>query len=379
MRPPRIAALAAGAILLTAVPASAHHKPGHRIPPGHANRTRPAVSAPCKGNPSTVGRIDLTVSGQPAWGLFALPSRTPKGLVVFAHGYGHTVESWRSHLSEVARRLDVVTVAMNYRGQVDSPPASPGALPTSRGWQVAEGAEDSIAAAKYFDGLCPKLGTIVMYGVSMGGNTSGLAVAAKATRRNGKPLFDWWFDIEGAANVTETYAEARGLASSGNTFAKNAQADIEREMGGTFEDKRDVYLSRTVVNRIDDIKASGVRGVVVVHAVDDGLVPYNQSRELVGRLRAVGVPADFFTVVTRGDKSEPGTTADGYVTGNVPGFVSPFAGHASEASKTHIVGTTGFGRLAALFDGTKPGCREWVVDGTLDPVSPHPVTTGPTC
>ncbi len=350
------------------------------MPPGQLNKTRPAVAAPCTGNPATVGRIDLTVSGQPAWGLFALPARPPKGLVMFAHGYGHTVESWRVHLSETARKLGVVTVAMNYRGQVDSPPAPGQKLPTSRGWQVAEGAEDSIAAAKYFDALCPSVGAVVMYGVSMGGNTSGLAVAAKQVRRNGKPLFDYWFDIEGAVNVTETYLEARALAATGNSYARNAQADIERQMGGPIESRSDVYLQRTVVNRVDDIKASGVRGVVVVHAVDDGLVPYNQSREVVARLRAVGVPADLFTVVTRGDKSEAGTTADGYVTGNIPGFSSPFAGHASEASTTHIVNVTAFARLAALFsDGVKPGCREWVVDGTLDPSAPHPVTTGPTC
>ncbi len=373
-----VAALAAGSL----APAFAHHKPKHPKPKPKS----PPVTTPgditedhtpkCVGDPDAVTRLDLIVNGQQTWGLFAMPKVPAKGIVVVGHGYGHTAESWRRHLAAIANRNGVVAVAMNYRGQIDTP-GNP--LPSSRGWQVAEGAEDSIQAAQLFQRACPHAKTIVMYGVSMGGNTAGLAAASGAKRSNGTPLFDYLFDIEGAMNVTETYFEARALAVTGNAYAKNAVEDIEREMGGPFEERSDVYLDRTVVNRVDDIKASGIKGVVVVHGVVDGLVGYNQSPEFVTRLREHGIPVDFWTAVTRGAKSESGTTLDGYVTGNIPGYTSPFAGHASEASETHIVGTAGFERLAWLFKGVTPACRVGVLDGTLGYTQTKPLTSEATC
>lgn len=376
-----VAALVAVVAAGTMAPAFAHHKAKHPKPPVKKGHTTPRqvvdeYAPRCAGDPSAVTRLDMYVNGQLTWGLYAMPATPAKGIVVVGHGYGHTAESWRRHLTEIARRNGVVAVAMNYRGQVDTPNQP---FPTSRGWQVQEGAEDSIQAAQLFQRACTAAKTIVMYGVSMGGNTAGLAAAAGAKRSNGTPLFDYLFDIEGAMNVTETYFEARALSATGNAYAKNAVADIERQMGGTFEEKRDVYLERTVVNRVEDIKASGIKGVVAVHGVADGLVGYNQSPEFVARLREHGIPVDFWTAVTRGGASEPGTTLDGYVTGSVPGYTSPFAGHASEASETHIVGMAGFERLAALFKGVTPACRVGVLDGTLGYTQTKPLTSSSTC
>ncbi|HEU0129444.1 MAG TPA: alpha/beta fold hydrolase [Mycobacteriales bacterium] len=370
-----VAAVAAGSLS----PALA--TPGKRRGPKPKPAKSHAVTdyAPrCVGDPADVQRLDLTVDGQPTWGLYAMPAVPAKGIVVFAHGYGHTAESWRKHIADTARRDGVVAVAMDYRGQVDDFSTTP--LPSSRGWQVREGAADSIAAAKLFNRLCPGARTIVMYGVSMGGNTAGLAVAAGAKRASGQPLFDYWFDIEGATTVAETYLEARALSLSGNAFAKNAVADIERENGGrTIEQDPAAYQDLSVVTHGDDIKASGVKGVVMVQGVDDGLVGYNQSPELYTRLRSLGIPVDFWTALTRGDASEPGTTLDGYVTGNIPGFTSPFAGHASEASDTHIVGNAGFERLAALFRGVAPACRTGLLDGTAGFTETNPATSPATC
>lgn len=348
-------------------PKPKHHKTPREVIEDHA----PA----CTGNPAEVFYLDLLVNGVGTWGVYAMPAQRPKGIVVFAHGYGHTAESWKAHVSRVAKDNGVVAVAMDYRFQRDDYTTNP---PTSRGWRVQEGAEDSIQAAQLFQRACPTASTIVMYGVSMGGHTAGLAVAAQAKRSNGKPLFDYLFDIEGVVNVTETYLEARALAPSGNTYIKNALADIEQEMGGTFEEKRDVYLDRTVVNRVDDIKASGVKGVVVVHAVDDGLAGYNQAPELVTQLRQAGVPVDVFTALTRG-KGEAGTTLDGYVTSGHPEWPSPLAGHASETSTTHIVGAAGFDRLTALFRGVAPTCRVAVLDGETGHTAADPVYLPATC
>jgi acetyl esterase/lipase len=340
--------------------------------------TAPAGAAPklrCSGDPAAVQRLDISVAGEPAWGLYALPPATPKGLVVFFHGYTHTAYSWAEHLERTAAQDGVIAVAMNYRGQIDLPPYPGTTLPRSRGWQVSEGAADSIAAAQLFDRTCPGLPSIVAYGVSMGGNASGLAVAARATRASGAPLFDQWFDIEGAVNVIEIYSAARTLAATGNVLAAQATEDIERETGGTLEQRPEAYTTRTVVRRADDIKASGVMGVTLVQGADDGLVPYSQSREMQSRLVALGIPTDMITVGTRGERSEPGTTLTGSL--GPPGYQSPFAGHADEASTTHIVGNTGFERLSAYFGAREtPHCREFVVDGATRTMTQVPGTGG---
>jgi hypothetical protein len=328
-----------------------------------------AVTAPgpkphlaCTGNPATIHRLDLTVAGVRTFGFYAVPRHPAKGIVVFDHGYGHTAYSWVQHDEQVAARDGVIAISMDYHGQRDLPPAKGATLPSSRGWRVAEGAQDSIAAAQLLDRACHTGGVNTIYGVSMGGNTSGLVVAAQPKRANGKPLFDYWFAIEPAADVTETWAEASGVAQSGNTFAANAKADIEQEMGGTPADVPQTYQSHSVVARIADIAAAGLKGVSVVQGVDDGLVPYNQSRELVAELRAAQITVDDVTVATRGD-GETGTTLSSNAL-SPAGQESPFAGHGSEVSNTQLVIETGF----ALLDGVylhhdPPACREGFRDG----------------
>ncbi|MEX0835247.1 MAG: hypothetical protein WD010_04100, partial [Nitriliruptor sp.] len=167
----------------------------------------------------------------------------------------HTAESGREHATRTAEEHGVIALAMDYRGTEIIPADGPGQLPSSRGWQVAEGAEDSIAAAQWFERRCRSIEHIVIHGVSMGGNASGLAVAAGAERSDGTPLFDHWIAVEPAVNVVEIYQGARGLAAGGNAFAANAVEDIERQMGGTFEEAPATYLERTVVARAPDIAA----------------------------------------------------------------------------------------------------------------------------
>ena len=343
----------------------------------------------CSGDPRQIHSFSLTIPadqrttglhdgpGTVATGIYALPAGRPKGLVVFAHGHNNTPErAWETHLQDAARGDGVIAVAMDYYDPNPPSPLPAGVGPRTYGWRVAEGADFSVAAAREFDAACQPP-TTVMYGVSMGGNTAGLAVAERAKRAGGKrPLFDYLFDIEGVMNLTETYLEA--------TATQNyAQAEIEEETGGSLQQAPAAYQQRSVVTRAADIAASGTRGVVIVQAVDDGLVPYNQTREFAGTLAASGVPVDLFTVGTRGkvDTTNPNplkltnnpgcsspdecqTTMDGFVTGNVPGFVSPFAGHGWEGSNTQVVITTGFNRLAALLnDGQHPnGYHEYFVD-----------------
>ena len=360
-----VAGLSLFALVAAALPASAaaDDVPFGRLRSGH-----------CTDKVDDAIALEIPVNGETATGHYTLPAGSPKGLVVFAHGYGHTSFSWIEHMKRAAREHGLVAVGMDYRGIEITPDSNNDGLPESRGWNAKAGAEDLVAAAQYFQGLCRSVETTTLFGVSMGANMSGLAVAMAATERakDGSPLFDYWFDIEGAVNVVETYAGARVLAPANGTAA-NALEDIEKEMGGPIEETPETYLDRAVVTHIDEIKASGVKGVVLVHGLDDGLVPYNQSREMSSLLLQARVPLDFYTVGRRSPQSEQETTATGYVGGQLdPDYKSPLAGHASEKSTTHIIMVTAFDRLWQLMDENEaPGVyREFFVDGELGTFGP---------
>jgi hypothetical protein len=314
--------------------------------PARAATPRPAPRhAPCTDQADRAVRFDLPVDGETATGFYSLPARRPVGIVVFSHGYGHSSYSWQDHLRRVSEQLDVITVAMDYRGLTFLPGELAPGIPETRGWPVRKGAEDGIAAAQWFAASCRTARTIVNFGVSMGGNTSGLIAATSAARpgRPGIPLFDYWIDVEGATNVSETYLEARALAGSGNAFAVQAQADIEQEMGGTIEQQPAQYREETVVTRAADIAAAGVKGVTLVHATNDGLVGTDESQEMRTALEAVGVPTQLYQVIGRGG-CEDDTALTGYA-----GQRTGLAGHASETSTTQPVMRTAFDRLQAIF------------------------------
>lgn len=294
-----------------------------------------------------------TVAETTATGRYAVPDRPPTGLVVFAHGYSHDSTSWEQHILDLVERSGVIAVAMDYRGTRTETVDGEQVV---RGWRVAEGAADSIAVARAFQERCD-LDTVALFGVSMGGNAGGLAVAATPTSSDGTPLFDAYFHVEGAANVVETWAGATALAPA-NVFAARAAEDIEAEMGGTFPEASDTYLERTVVHRVPDIAASGVEGVYLIHGVEDGLVPYDQAVEFDAALRANGVTTEFVTVGTHGPDSEAGTTLTGYA-----GLDSPLTGHASESSQTHLLMRTAKDRLVSWLDGRALECAHGVLDG----------------
>lgn len=313
------------------------------LPGAPAGATARGTARACT---DTADKSVLTAPETGIAGLYALPKTPPRTLVVFDHGYRKPATAyWDGHLRDAADH-GVIATAPDYQGI--------GPAPDYRGWNVQAGADDSIALAKHFLARCTSVKQVIVMGISMGGNASGLAVAAGATRPDGSPLFDYWVDVEGATNVAETYLEARLVANSGNEYAAGAFADIEKEMGGPIESTQDRYLEESVVTRGDDIGASGLKGVVIVHGYDDGLVPYNQSREMATVLRGQRIPVEFYSIAGRGD-GESGTTLTGSVLGAAdPTYESPFAGHGAEESNTQLVIKTGFERLWELVKGTAP-------------------------
>lgn len=330
----RFVVLIALALVASSLPALAKPK---AMAPGQAKKL-------CTDRVDEAKNLSVPVEGETATGRYAAPATAPKVLLVIGHGYGHTSESWIDHMRKAAAEHGVLAVAMDYRGTYEEK-ADDGTV-TVRGWFVKEGADDMIAATHLLQDACTSINYTVLLGVSMGGNSTGLALAnaAEETNPRGGPLFDYWFDIEGAVNVVETYMGASALAPA-NAFAANAKADIEAEMGGTIADDPQGYADLAVVSHMDEIKASRVQGVVMVHAVEDGLVPYNQSRELAKLLLQQQIAYEMHTVTDK-DGGESGTTISGY-TGQ---DVSPMAGHASEKSTSHAVMRVTFQRLWELVD-----------------------------
>lgn len=315
--------------------------------------------------------VDTAEGVQTARGAIAFPEAAPTALVVFAHGYGHSSASWIGHMNWAADELGAVALAMDYRGTQQLP--ADGEVGGTRGWQVREGAADSNAAALAVLAACSDIEEVVLFGVSMGANTAGLALAAQPTRADESPLYDWWINVEGAANVVETYLAARTLAASGNAFANNAVEDIEREVGGPIEADPQGYVDLAVVSNAEAIAASGVKGVFHVHGVEDGLVPYDQSRELQAALLAAsrGVAQEFWTALRRDpdgpDPDEAQTNATDYALNPAdPTYESPFVGHGSEASADNDVMRFSLDRLQALLldDAHIVGCSEGLYDAT---------------
>ncbi len=321
---------------------------------GHAK----SIEVPCaqQSDPRLKEMTDIGIAPTSSLGLaagrYALPAGSaPTQMVVMFHGNHNDSCSWRKHLQSVAGH-GAVAVAMDYTGQRQTPVEQ-------YGWFVREGAADSIAAAQYFMTRYPSIKQVFAFGVSMGGNSSGLAVASpKAERADGSPLFDSWVVMEGAHNLTEEYNIIRGVAPA-VPAAVIAQQEIEEENGGSFESVPLRYSEITNVTLVASMTT--LKGVVLVHGIDDGLVPTNQSREMLAALNANGVPAHLYTIVTKGS-AESGTTATAIPLGPLfdglgQSYDSPLAGHGWEGSDTHLVMKTGFEQLYALMAGAivQPG------------------------
>lgn len=279
----------------------------------------------------------IDVEGTPADGIYVKPSGQPQKLIVVAHGYTHTTDSWRAHLVSMATRTGSLVVAMNY------PTTFTG---------VGRGATETVAAVRFFTAKYPQINERYLFSVSMGNIVASIALAEH-------DVFDWWIDVEGVSNLFETWSEATALRHE-------AAPDIEHECGGTPATASTEYTRRSAALRAQEI-APKIRGVIVIHAPEDGLVPYNQSRELVTALDAVDVDVDFYSVVGRDCRlnKEGNTTIAGYA-GTNPQCL---AGHASERLSDHVIMRTAFAALAKLVAKTRvpAGVTEITVDEPYAP------------
>ncbi|WP_372781107.1 alpha/beta hydrolase family protein [Litorivivens sp.] len=301
---------------------------------------------------------------------------TPTRLVVFAHGISHEVNrSWVPHMRRelmLARFLqnnpgNVAFVSTNYRDNY--------------GFPALRGAHDTIAATLHMLEKFPTIETVYLFGVSMGGAVSGTAIAESVDLANGgskftedgSPLFDYWIDVEGVSSIIETYSEAAAAAGgTGNETAMAAQSGIERDTGGSPVQCPLAYERRSPVFQAALMKRAGIRAATVVHAVNDGLVPYNQGRQMAGALATATIPTQFYTIVGVFPGQNPGSTGTGTLGAGEADPLLNLAGHASEADAFHPVMRTAFEQLRKMLDGTYNETApyfECVIDPNLPPDS----------
>lgn len=266
-----------------------------------------------------------------------IANTTPTRLVFFAHGYGWTIDAGWLHHMERTVRDDTAVVATDYRDNL--------------GFPVLRGAEDLIQATLLAKDRFPTIETVYLFGVSMGGAISGTAIVEAPRSNGGQGLFDVWLDVEGVTMLHETYYEARAV---GHAAAKG----IERDTGGAFEEVPEEYLRRSPALRAGEMADLGLEHAFVVHALNDGLVPYDQGREMSTALLAAGVPTKFATVTRDDPDQTSGTTGTNALFGAALGgdpndtLGLDLAGHASEADEDHPVMRTAFDALEAMLDGT---------------------------
>ena len=268
---------------------------------------------------------------------WAAPAGKPRGLVVVFHGHGHNGEQYPAQLRDIADKQGVVAVAMETNELAVGKPSYRGPFES-----VDEEARDAAAAIAWARDTF-KTKQTYLFGVSMGG--SGLAYFIDAATRPAAGDTDaTWVqsfhtlplaglvDVEGISNLSETWAEASG-------FDKVSQAEIEAETGGTPQTATAAYRARSLaLLPTAEWQKTGLPVVAVVHDVDDGLVPSNQTHEARAAVAAAGITLQTYDVVFKSDCGQGDqTNGSAVILGQVPGFPTStvegelcLAGHANE-------------------------------------------------
>lgn len=214
-------------------------------------------------------RWSVAVDGEVAAGTLAYPaSVVPTTLVVLGHGCcgRRAAEAFNPLLHQLAAQFGVVAVVMDYRG--------------SGGWDVARGARDLVEATKVLQARFPITRTII-WGVSMGGETTGMAVAERPE------LFDYWVASIGVMDLAQQWA-VPGFRNL-----------IEAETGGTPVSHPEAYRRRSPVDLAEAM--GGIERAYLTHGVGDMIVPAQQSHAMHDALVDAGIKVSSYTVTTNQD------------------------------------------------------------------------------
>lgn len=237
------------------------------------------------GNAIWVGRYSVPVDGEVAGGWLAYPTRTaPRTLLVYGHPCcGKPDQSLL--VGAFANTHNSVAVAMDYRG--------PGR------WDVLKGSRDLVAATADLKRRFPTITRTVIWGMSMGGETTGLAVAQNPR------LFDYWVSVFGVSHLSEEFLALGGSPSLLASW-------IVQETGGHPVTHQREYDRRSPAVLTDRMR--GLKRAYLLHGTGDMLVPYTQSRQLFENLRRSGVPVSLYTFVSGRGGFQGGNGAVGFWT-----------------------------------------------------------------
>lgn len=219
-----------------------------------------------------VRAFNITVAGEQAMGWIGVPeSGTSDRLLVVCKGFGEPGESWVEAVQAYAD-AGVLAVVMEYRGGVDD-------------FKVKTGAEDTVAITLALQDLHPAVEHTVLYGISMGGEISGIAIASAPPG-----TYDHWVNGVGIADLTMLWAEHPVIRDV-----------IEEETGGSPLDVPEEYEARSPLARIGEIQAAGLARVYMVYGAGDLIVPLDHGDRLYEALVDAGVPVTYWVLTTKQD------------------------------------------------------------------------------
>jgi pimeloyl-ACP methyl ester carboxylesterase len=284
---------------------------------------------------ATLQPYSLTVEGQPATGVYAYPANPPTAIVLIGHGLGGTGNGMAPFV-EAAAREGALAVALDFRGY-------------KRAYKVFDGAEDTAAAVHDLRARCGDL-PVILWGVSMGGHVSSLAVMqnpgiADYVVLDAAPSNIPQLVATTGATVTAHFATQGVIVAHRDAIAPEPcrvdANDVRRSMGATadvmaakatFDRQYDCDWSFSVgliileaygyyprqnavppadleerlietspaLNRVA-WRDSGLRHAYLVHGTADIVVTPDHGGQLLDNLRGQGVPATLTLVAYRGD------------------------------------------------------------------------------
>ena len=246
----------------------------------------------------------LTVDGQTATGRAVLPTGSPTVLIVFCHGFGGAANNFDGYLADAANR-GYAAVSMDYRGAQGA-------------WKVLTGWHDTVAATLDMKARYPSITTTIIWGISMGGEVSGLSVAYAPPG-----TYQYWVEDAGVENLVEEWATVTGF-----------QPAIQAETGGTPAEVPQAYLDRSPIAQVNGIAAQGLKRAFINHAAGDTIVTPTQAQEMTAALVAARVPVSTYTWAGQGHVGGWGYQEVVEKAQGLPDWVSPLV--------EGVIGPTGF-------------------------------------
>jgi pimeloyl-ACP methyl ester carboxylesterase len=286
-------------------------------------------------SPATLQPYSVLVEGQEATGVYAYPAGTPTALVVIGHGLGGSANGMAPFV-EAAAREGALAVALDYRG-------------FWRAYKVFNGAEDTAAAVNDLVARCGDL-PVILWGVSMGGHVSSLAVMqnpglADYVVLDAAPSNIPQLVATTGATVTSHFATQGVLVAHRDSIdpepCRVDYDDVRRSMGATADvdnarrtfarqydcdwsfsvgliileaygyfPRQDAVPPADLAARLVETspalnrvawRDSGLRHAYLVHGTADLVVTPDHGTQLLDNLRNQDVPATLTLVAYRGD------------------------------------------------------------------------------